>query len=400
MDRDEVVDRDWLAVAAAAVGLIFSVGSLTLAPIGVFMRPLGHEFGWTRGQISGAQAFSQPALILSSIVWGVLLDRFGARRTILPSIVGLGLSVAALSLLANPIWHLSLMFAIIPLLGGAANPLGYAGILVRRFNKRLGLALGIALMGLGLGTAVMPSLSQNLIDRFGWRSAYVVLGVLTLLLSIPAALIATRNASGVRAAAKRGDEPPALPLMLTRPFLLICLTFVLLSTASIGTVAHFVPMMTDRGFTPVQAAHLAGLAGIATLVSRGAIGWLLDRVHAPYLLAGISVLCAGACLLLATKGGSPAAAAIMLGLVTGSEVDFITFLIRKYFGAGGFGRLYAVAFGAFILGPGGLLMGRSYDHYHQYRQGLFLFVGIALLAGVTALFLPRYEQNSEVARAA
>ncbi len=93
-------------------------------------------------------------------------------------------------------------------------------------------------------------------------------------------------------------------------------------------------------------------------------------------------------------------AAIMLGLVTGSEVDFITFLIRKYFGAGGFGRLYAVAFGAFILGPGGLLMGRSYDHYHQYRQGLLLFVGIALLSGITALLLPRYEQNSELTRAA
>ena len=394
-DRD--MDRDWLAVAASAVGLIFSVGTLTLAPVGVFMRPLGHEFGWTRGQISGAHAFNQPALILSSILWGALLDRFGARRTVLPAIVGLGLSVAALSLLRNPIWHLSLMFAIIPLVAGAANPVGYAGILVRRFSERLGLALGLALMGLGLGAAFMPSLAQNLIDRFGWRTAYVALGALTILVSIPAAIVATRHAAGPVVRANRGVEPSVLPLMLTRRFLLICLTFVLLSTASVGAVAHLVPMMTDKGFTPVQAAHIAGLAGIATLLSRGAIGWMLDRLHAPYLLAVISVLCAGACLLLAIGGGqlSPSLAAITLGLVAGSEVDFITFLIRKYFGTAGFGRLYAVAFGAFILGPGGLLMGYSYDHFHQYRQGLLLFVGISLLSGVTALFLPRYEQDSD-----
>ncbi len=395
---DPKLDRDWLAVAASAVGLIFSVGTLTLAPVGVFMRPLGHEFGWTRGQISGAHAFGQPALIVSSLLWGALLDRFGARRTILPAIFGLGLSIASLSLLRNPIWHLSLMFALIPLVAGAANPVGYAGILVRRFNKRLGLALGLALMGIGLGAAFMPSLAQSLIDRFGWRTAYVVLGALTILISVPAAIIATRSAAGPVIPRDRGVEPSVLPLMLTRPFLLICLTFVLLSTASVGAVAHLVPMMTDKGFSPVEAARIAGLTGFATLVSRGVIGWMLDRIHAPYLLAVMSLLCAAACLLLAFGTGrlSPSLAAVILGLVAGSEVDFITFLIRKYFGPARFGRLYAVAFSAFILGPGGVLMGYSYDHFHQYRQGLLLFVGIAILAGITALFLPRYEQNSRV----
>ena len=138
------------------------------------------------------------------------------------------------------------------------------------------------------------------------------------------------------------------------PFLMICGVFFLLGTSGTGVLTHLIPMITDHGISAGTASKIAGLAGLSTLVSRGVVGWLLDRTHAPYMVGGIACLCAGMCLLLVRGGGSGvySVAAVLLGLIAGAEVDFIGFLVRKYFGTAVFGRLYAVAFAAFALGPG------------------------------------------------
>ena len=395
ISADARYDRDWLAVAAAGVGMIFSVGTLTLYPFGVFMGPVGHDLGWTRGQMSGAVTFSQVFLVIGSLCWGALLDRFGPRRTLLPAIVGLGTGLALLGMLSRPLWHLYAMFALIPILAAAANPLGYAGVLVRRFNHNLGLALGLALMGVGLGAALIPPAAQHLIARFGWRLAYAILGAITIAIAIPAAIVATWHASGPALENTAKDRPPVLPLLASRTFLLICATFFLLGTAGTGVLTHFVPMLTDRGYAPANAARMAALIGIATLVSRGVIGWLLDRFHAPYLVAIIALLFSAACLML-VYGRAPAwnfVVAILLGFVGGAEVDFITFLVRKYFGQAAFGRLYGIAFAAFVIGPGTLLIGVSFDHFHRYGPGLLLFVALSVFAAILALMLPRYDQQ-------
>ena len=185
-----------------------------------------------------------------------------------------------------------------------------------------------------------------------------------------------------------------MPLLKTRAFLLICLTFFLLGTAGTGILTHLVPMMTDRGISVAVAAKLAGLVGLSTLISRGVVGWLLDRVHAPYMVAANALLCATLCLLL-LRGGGPglyALAAVMLGLIAGAEVDFIGFLVRKYFGTAAFGRMYAIAFAAFALGPGAALIGYSYDHFHGYRPGLLFFCALSLLAALLAFAFPAYRQ--------
>ncbi len=391
--RDPGFDRDWLAVAAAAIGLVFSVGALTAYPFGVFMGPIGHDLAWTRGQMSGAVTFAQLSLVISSLVWGQLLDRFGPRRMLLCAIVGLGIGVAGLSRLTAPLWHLYVLFALVPVLGAAANPLGYSGVLVRRFQRRLGLALGLSLMGVGLGAAVLPVLAQHFISSFGWRSAYLALAGLAIAVGIPAALLATRSAPGPVIRSKTVGAVPVLPLMRTRAYLLICAIFFLLGTAGTGVLTHLVPMITDQGFSPAAAARFAGLVGISTLVSRGVVGWLLDRVHAALMVATVAVVCAVMCLLLyhGGSGGSYALACVLLGLIAGAEVDFISFLVRRYYGAAAFGRLYAFAFAAFVLGPGAILIGKSFDHFHSYRPGLLLFCGISLVAGLLALALPRYD---------
>lgn len=387
------LDRDWLAVGASAVGLILSTGPLAVYSFGVFVRPLTAEFGWTRTGLFAALSFFQFGMAFSSPFWGVLLDRFGPRRVLLFSMVALSLLVASLGLLTPHLWHLYLVFLGIPLLGGAASPLGYSAIMVRRFDHKLGFSLGLALMGVGLGGAVLPPLAQFLLSEFGWRTAYVALGVLTFVVTLPGVLLATRNVPGpVR---RRSAAVLQIGAMLrTRAYILMSVAFVLLGVVTVGVLANLVPMMVDHGFTPAGAASIAGLSGLAVVVARGGLGWVLDRVHAPYVLAVVSVIAGGVPLLLA-YGDGPAVgyvAAVLLGSAIGAEVDFVSYLVRRYFDQAAFGRLYGIAFGLYILGTalGPITLGYSFDHLGGYRPGLLLFAVLGLAAAAAALAMPRY----------
>ena len=137
------------------------------------------------------------------------------------------------------LWHLYLVYAIFTMLGGAASPVGYAAVLVRSFERHLGLALGLSLMGIGLGAVLLPKLAEHLIESYGWRNAYGTIGIACLLITVPAALLATRYARDPILRADRSDSP-MLPLVLTRAFILMCVIFVVLGLASGGLIVNLV----------------------------------------------------------------------------------------------------------------------------------------------------------------
>ncbi len=305
----------------------------------------------------------------------------------------MSLVYASLALLTPHLWHLYLIFAIFTMLGGAASPVGYAAVLVRNFQRHLGLALGLALMGIGLGAFLLPKAAQLLIESFGWRGAYATIGIATLLVTFPAALFATRYA---RTPVLRPGAvaSPILPLVFTRAFMLMCAIFIALGLASGGVIANLVSMMIDRGFTPPAAASVASLAGLTVIVGRGGIGSLLDKWNAARLLACVALLIFIAMLLLAYVPGRPAsyAAALLVGSVLGAEVDFTAYLIRRYFGKATFGRLYGVAFGIFSLGvaAGPLLLSFSFDRLHSFRPGLLLLSALVVTAAALTFALPAF----------
>ena len=385
------IDRSWGIVAASVVGLTFSLGTMLLYTFGVFVRPLTTEFGWSRTQLAGALALSQYSFALAAPVWGLLIDRFGPRAVVLPSVVCLALLVGSLSLLGS-LTQYYLTFLAASFFAGGASPLGYSAVLVRKFERHLGLALGLAFMGVGLGATVLPWLSAQLMAGFGWREAYAGLGLLAFVCTVPAAVFATRGA-GRPGRARAGVAMPIRPLVTSQTFVLICLIFVLLGTLSIGLLTSIVPLMVSRGFTPPAAAQLASLTGIAAIAGRGGIGWVLDRVHPPSVVAVMALAALGA-LLLAAYGSGPAsgyAMAVLLGGVVGAEVDFTAFFVRRYFGEAAFGRLYGVAFGIFLIGAGSgpVLASASFDYFGSYQPGLLLFAAAALLVVLLTFAMPR-----------
>ena len=393
------MDRHWGIVAACAICLTLSVGTLLLYSFGVFVRPLANQFHWTRTQIAGALFIGQLMVALTCPVWGMLVDRFGPRRIILTSLVSMSIGYASLAFLTPNLWHLYVVFAVFTVFGGAASPVGYAAVLIRNFERHLGFALGLSLMGIGVGAVLLPKAAQLLIGAHGWRGAYGTIGIVTLVVTLPAALFATRYA---RTPLLRTGSiaMPILPTVFTRAFVVMCTIFVTLGLASGGVIANLVSMMSDRGFTPSAAAGVASLAGLTVILGRGTIGWMLDKWNAARLLACIAMLIVIAMLLLAYVPSRPASyiAALLVGSVLGSEVDFTAYLVRRYFGKAAFGRLYGLGFGIFSLGvaAGPLLLSFSFDRLHSFRPGLLLLSLFAVTASALTFALPPLAREPTV----
>ncbi len=389
------MDRDWLAVASLMICLVFSVGTLTLYCFGVFVAPLSTQFGWGRTKIIVALTISQYMLAVMLPIWGTVTDRIGPRLVVPISAITLSLAFASLALLTPHIWHLYLIFALIPVLAGGSTPLGSSAVLVQRFRKHLGLSMGFSLMGVGLGAAVLPPLAQNLIAQHGWRTAIAVIGAITLLFTLPAALIATRNTRGPAVSRLIAGPTSILPMVQTRAFVLMSSVFLLLGIASVGVLVNLVPMMADRGVAPGTAAKMAALAGVMALIGRAVIGWVLDHVYAPRVLATFALVASASFLLFdfAHSAGPTLLAVILLGLVVGAEVDCIGFMVRQYFPPQAFGRLYGVAFGLILVGTGTgpLLLSYLHDRFSTYGEGLLLFAAIGIVCAAVTLAMPRYE---------
>ena len=408
----------WWIVFVAAVGLSMGYGPIVTFTFGVFFKLLNQEFGWSRGDIS--QAFSISLFVMSLVFpfVGRLVDRFGARKVIIPSILLFGLGLMSLSLLSANIWQLYAVYILLGLVGGGTAPVPYSNVLSHWFDKRRGLALGVAMVGLGLGAFVMPSLAQMLIVSQGWRQAYVVFGLMVMVITIPIVGLFFKETPEMVGLRPDGDvinpnHPntseqkiglSAQEARQTHTFWILVGAFFLMSASVHGCLIHLVPLLTDRGISPQLAAGATSLFGAALLFGRVGAGYLLDHFFASSV--ALCFFCGTALgLLLLWSGVTGTAAfiaAFLVGLGMGAEGDIIAYLIGRYFGLRAFGEIYGYAFGAFTLGgvSGPLLMGRGFDATGSYSLGLGVFVVVTLIAaGLMTRLGPYRKWEVEVAPA-
>ena len=408
----------WWIVFVAAVGLSMGYGPIVTFTFGVFFKLLNQEFGWSRGDIS--QAFSLSLFVMSLVFpfVGRLVDRFGARKVIIPSILLFGLGLMSLSLLSANIWQLYAVYILLGLVGGGTAPVPYSNVLSHWFDKRRGLALGIAMVGLGLGAFVMPSLAQMLIVSQGWRQAYVMFGLMVMVVTIPIVGLFFKETPEMVGLRPDGDvinpnHPntseqkiglSAQEARQTHTFWILVGAFFLMSASVHGCLIHLVPLLTDRGISPQLAAGATSLFGAALLFGRVGAGYLLDHFFASSV--ALCFFCGTALgLLLLWSGVTGTAAfiaAFLVGLGMGAEGDIIAYLIGRYFGLRAFGEIYGYAFGAFTLGgvSGPLLMGRGFDATGSYSLGLGVFVVVTLIAaGLMTRLGPYRKWEVEVAPA-
>ncbi len=391
----------WYQVAATVSGS--GLGFLTIAIIcfSIFVKPLQEEFGWQRGEIAIALSIATFVQALINPFLGALLDKLGVRRLLLPSIVLLAAVVASAYYLTDSLWHLYLIYFLIPLLGAGTGTMVYSRLLVNWFDRRRGMALGIGLSGIGLGAALVSPLLLWVVEQHGWRDAYLVFAGLVLFISFPIALLVVRETpaeAGIetadgdpRIAADRTPQSSAhLPLeqvFRSRPYLFLMAAYVLFGVAIGGIVAHLFPIMLDQGISAIQAGSAALLMGISIIIGRISCGVLMDKFNPP-IIAALFVGLPAIGVILFAMGVSTATvniAAVSIGLGVGAEFNSIAFLVSRFFGLKNFGKIYGHIYAIFQFGHGigPIAMGIAFDRMGHYTN--MLWVSLLLIAVAVVL---------------
>jgi len=343
---------------------------------------------------------------------GSLIDRFGPRRLLLPAIVAFAMVMASMSLLTSNIWHFYLMYLLMPIAAICTGPVSYVRVIVAWFERNRGLALGIALTGTGFGGVVIPPLVQWISQTWGWRWAYVGIAV-GILAVLPLAALMIHDDPSVRSGAKaaagaaRRHAVPAPGLTAKearsgRAFWIMAISFAVFGLFTAGMMVHLVPLLTDRGLAPEQAALAASAVGAALIAGRLVAGYLLDHLFGPYIVIAVMICPVLAMATLATGVGGLGVAfacAILIGIGLGAEMDFMGYLISRYFGLMSYSQIYGYIYGVFQFGSalGPILMGYAQQSTGSYTPALWTLTALTLAALVPFAFLgpyPRFESAS------
>jgi MFS family permease len=270
--------QGWVVVGACSL-VMFGVWN-SHAGFGVFLPVLANEFGWSRGAISVAPSLNLIIGGLIAFFVGAASDRYGPRLILAVSAVLVG-ALFALASRIDALWHL---YAVLGVLLGVAMSSVYlvpTTTVSRWFVDRRGLALGILLAGLNLAFVTGPRLSAFLIERFGWRTTYLLLGALVWVLAIPGSLLtrfppASSSAGSERAAASGGST--VREALADRRLWLLVTAWMLLGFNQMMMSIHLVSYVKDRGVTLERAALALTILGTGTIAGRILVGMAADRL--------------------------------------------------------------------------------------------------------------------------
>jgi MFS family permease len=373
----------WWIVVASFLALIFGQGAVEVFCTGVFIKPIAADLNIGRGVISFAMGMTNIMTAVALLYLGRLMDKIGVRAVLLPFLFLFAIATGALAFLTPAVWLLLLLFGIQGLVGAGQTPTAYSKMITAAFDDKRGIALGIAMAGVGVGTVVLPQYSRVLLAHYGWRGGYIGIGLGILILGVFPVWLWFRETDQVKLARKQRQDASKvqnLPGMeygqALRSFRFwgLCIAFFCAQTAINGTMIHTVPMLTDRGIKITTAVFAMSMGGFALIIGRIIAGWLLDRIYAAYIvifflacpMVGIAILWAR------LPGNAPLAGAMLLGMGVGAEIDLVAYILSRYFGTRSFGALHGVAF-CFVLvanAAGNNIMGWSFQLTHSYHTGL------------------------------
>lgn len=406
--RRRTLDRSlWVLIGVVVVS---SVGSgMPWYSMGILFTPLTTEFDWGRGAYSVATSLFILTMNLSALPIGNLVDRWGSRRIM--GITGVAsfliwLFISQVGGLLGRQAILMQLYVLYVLLGIASSGLGNvscSALVARWFQKRRGLAMGVALIGGSLPGVILVPLSAPLIDAYGWRAFTAGLGAMALLASIPMVLWVIRDPPAdlaQRQAAKQGEGAPAAPALPDHSarealrsvsFWVISVAFALGLAASVAIQMHAIPFLMDRGLTRATASSIWGFLALWGIIGKVTLGWAADRYSAKMIYSA-SLLAQALAVVMAFASASPLAAwafAMLFGLGMGGQICTRATIVAEYYGVRAYGTIWGLVTLFTLPGTvgGGPLAGFLYDLTGNYRTPYTLFVGAFVLGAAAVLFL-------------
>ena len=387
--------RRWLVLLGCFIGMALSTPAILMQPLGLFLKSMTAEFGWSRTTFSGVVAMASLANIIILPIAGYLVDRFGPRRIATIGVVLGCASYAAISL-ANSYSALIALVMLAVLAGNLASYPAFMSLAQRWFDKRLGFALAITSTGLAVGVAAFSFLITRTIAASGWREAFVTVAAVALVIGLINVIFLVRDDEGGVAAEpnnpRANDDGSYGAALKSGDFWLYTSAFTLIIFGVVGCNFHLPALLSDRSATPSLIATVMAVGAGGSLFGRLVTGILLDRYSVMRVASVFFVGQAIGFLLLLNGLQWALPASFLLGAVQGAEVDVMGYVVARRFGRSAYARIFGTCFGITLVGAmvGPMAMATIFDRTGSYDLGLMLlpilpFLALALLWRVRPL---------------
>ncbi|QND54788.1 MFS transporter (plasmid) [Phyllobacterium sp. 628] len=381
----------WVIVGAGALMTCVALGAMF--SLAIFLEPMALSTHWSRAGISSAMTLNFLVMGLGGFFWGFISDRFGARPVVLIGAVLLGLALVLASR-ATSLIEFQLTYGI--LVGVAASAF-FAPMIATTtgwFETNRSLAVSLVSAGMGVAPMTVSPFARWLILAYDWQTAMFVIGILSWILLIPAALlvrrppISTQDENAPDTIADRADISLAR-VFRSKQFIVLGGTFFACCAAHSGPIFHMVSYATICGVGPMAAVSIYSVEGLAGLFGRLIYGTLADRLGVKrVLVAGLFIQAfAIATYVLVSRLEEFYALALIFGSAYGGVMPLYAVLAREYFGPRIIGTVFGAATMLSSIGMafGPLVGGWIFDTSGSYA---WLYLGSAAVGlGAVAIAL-------------
>ncbi len=384
--------------------MLQAVGWGVFNSMGVFFKPFMDEFGWSRALISSAFSLAMLVCGLSSILQGRLSDRLGPRVVMAVGGVFLGIGYLLMSRVSH-FWHVYLFCTIIIGFGISGTDVVILSTTSRWFLRYRGLVTGIAKVGTGAGMLVMPLLLNGFMGRYGWRTTFVVLGILSLVIYVCLAQLLVRDPGKMglwpdnekKAFEMSGPETEkGLTIdqaLRTLSFWMICVAYILALFCLATMLLHVVPHVMDLGFSSSNGAQILSTVGAVSILGRFVMGGTADRIGTkPVLVICFTCLSVGLLWLqISDRFWMMVVFAFLHGFSHGGLFAIVAPITAEYFGTRSHGELFGIVtfISTFGAAAGPFVAGLVFDTTGSYQMVFRLLSGVSVVGLLCAASLKR-----------
>jgi MFS family permease len=368
----------WIIVAASFLALLLISGIWTT--FSIFIKPIQEEFGVSRAEISMAASIGLVVSGASLLIFGRIIDKIGPRKVIIYSSILMGASLCLMNLISN-FSQYTFLYGVFTALGFAGGGLVANTALVQLWHKENSdLQLSITQSGLPFGTLIITPIATQFIIQHGWRTAYLILGLITLtVIPIVFLMIKDPNMNQKTESVidkgntnyKEESDANLTKLIFLPPFLFLLPVHFICGWTDIALINHLAPHIIDSGFTDVFAAYALSIVGGATWIGTLLFGFLSSTlVFRPdsTFLFGFSIL---------------------FGLTQFSMVPLISSWIGDNYKVDVLGRLFALTNVIHSIGAalGTFVNGWIFDLSGNYNSAFLISTVLSLIASILYLFV-------------
>ena len=395
-------------IVGAAFFIVLVIFGATYT-FGVFLKPLIAEFGSTRAETSGAYAMFFFMQGLFYMLGGRLSDRFGPRLVVTIGGLLLGLGYSLMSQI-SAIWQLYLFYGAIVGIGMGFGFIPLPSTIARWFVHRRSVMTGIVLSGVGVGTVIMPPVATQLISNYGWRTSYLIIGIIALVLIVVVAQFLRRDPRqtgclpyGVSKAKEESLALAAKGISIgeaihTKQFWMLCAIFFVFGLAQQVIFVHIVPHATDLRISALAAANILSVSGGLIIAGTIGVGSVADRIGNKLgMVIGFVALVIAFLLPRVAEGlWMLNLSAAIFGFAYGGLLALQAPIVAELFGLKAHGMLLGtVAFALMIGGAiGAFLGGRIFDVTGSYYLAFVICAAVSVIGLIlTSLLRPTGWKN-------